>query len=198
MVFRTLSRSSLGTFPASNGYKVDLSSSGLIDHLKYRPLLHCNMLIQPSSLFFLDVQFSQTPTDYEDVWSQRAVKRSLCARGALFSPVLQSILTFSSDSPLSVLYRFLFLLYYFQFLRSLTLVSPFPLFLLSVHPFVPLLCSFISSFLQMRSATSDPKNGPGFRQKHRTKRTRYKKYHVKTTRETVTETRAERLASAGI
>lgn len=144
MVFRMLSRSSLGTFPASNGYKVDLSSSGLIDHLKYRPLLHCNMLIQPSSLFFLDVQFSQTPTDYEDVWSQRAVKRSLCARGALFSPVLQSILTFSSDSPLSVLYLFLFLQYYFQFLRSLTLVHLSPYF------------CFLSTHLSLCSAPSSP------------------------------------------
>lgn len=69
MVFRTLSCSLLLTFPVSNGYKVDVSSFGLIDHLKYGPLLHCNALIQPSGnflfffIYFLDMQFTQTPAD---------------------------------------------------------------------------------------------------------------------------------------
>lgn len=136
MVFRTLSRSSLGTFPASNGYKVDLSSSGLIDHLKYIPLIHCNMLIQPSSLFFW-MYSSPKPLPTTRMFGVREPWNVACVPEALWSP---QCLSLSSLSLQILLFFYPFSVWVFSVLFPVPMVFSsgftFPL----ISAFCPPIC----------------------------------------------------------
>lgn len=146
------------TFPAADGYKVDVSSSELIDHLKCRPLLqHCKALIEPSS-YFCSTYSSLNPHQHHHKGVWRAVKRCSCTPGSLFSPMLWSIFLLHPSLFLRINSHLLFCPPFLTF--RVTVLFPvlsvfnspvqacftFPLILLYVHPSVSFLSPFSISF----------------------------------------------------
>lgn len=152
MVFRTLSCSLLLTFPATDGYKVDVSSSGLIDHLKCSPLLqHSNVLHWAWQLFLINIQFKPPPTSPQGCLESEQWNKAFVTICGLFSPEIRSIFLLHPSLFLmmnsQLLFRPLFLTFQVTVLFPLISVFDslfqacftFTLILLSVHPSVSFL-----------------------------------------------------------